>query len=182
MGEYLTAWAASYCPLQVKAVSREKQEEEVKEENNSRHATRHQVLPLQWRHIDNVHFLTGRRRILCMIALDINLTFYLLPSWFSDANVETEQIQRAGVWDEEGAKLWASEGAERKAHGTSPAPQTGSPSEYCMNIIKYGCVFLVHRSIGRHTATPGSLCWRTSLVNMTWSSSEKPRPVHLKTW
>lgn len=42
--------------------------------------------------------------------------------------------------------------------------------------------YAYHRSIGRHTATPESLCLRTSLVIMTWSSSGKPRLVHLKIW
>lgn len=41
---------------------------------------------------------------------------------------------------------------------------------------------LVHRSIDRATATLENLFWRTSQVNMTWSSSEKPRHVHLKIW
>lgn len=51
-------------------------------------------------------------------------------------------------------------------------------------ISSYLCSFfyLHYRSIGRHTATPESLCWRTSPVIMTWSSSGKPRPVHLKIW
>lgn len=46
----------------------------------------------------------------------------------------------------------------------------------------YTSLCLNHRSIGRHTATPENLSWRTSPVNTIWSFSGKPRPEHLKTW
>lgn len=53
-------------------------------------------------------------------------------------------------------------------------------------IITYGSYItslkLHHRPIDRFMVTPESLCWRTSPVTMIWSSSGKPKHVHLKTW
>lgn len=41
---------------------------------------------------------------------------------------------------------------------------------------------LPHRPIDRSMVTPESLCWRTSPVTTIWSSSGKPKHVHLKIW
>lgn len=53
-------------------------------------------------------------------------------------------------------------------------------------IITYGSYItslkLHHRPIDRFMVTPESLCWRTSPVTMIWSSSGKPKHVHLKIW
>lgn len=57
---------------------------------------------------------------------------------------------------------------------------TGLPQLVTQRLI---ALFRLHcRSTGRRTATQESLCWKTSPVIMTWSSSGKHRLVRPKTW
>lgn len=50
------------------------------------------------------------------------------------------------------------------------------------HIISFLFPYLFYRHTGRPTATPESLCWRTSPVIMIWSSLGKLRLVLLKIW